>query len=203
MSLLRSRRADAPPLLEPLAALEAAIARARAELSAEGAAAHHQHLRHAAGDVMRALVWARRRTANLESEASATLHELAHAVGEPLLPEAAAALGLVEAVPTAEIDDDATVRVSRGRSRAERLDETMDAANRAVSALRVLGRMPLPPRDAVVGGLSDVTRTLAKVRRCLRALSSDLSALEVESRDLVVAVLGRCREQLAGVCALP
>jgi len=198
-----ARRADAPPLLDPLAALEAAIARARAELPAAGARAHREHLVLAAGDVLRALVWARRRTADLESEASAALHELARAVGEPVLPEAAAALGLVEAAPTTAIDDEATVRVNRERSRAERLDETMDAAHRAVAALRVLERMPLSSRDAIVAGVGDMTRTLARVRRCLRALGSELSALEAESRELVVAVLGRRHGQLAGVRVLP
>ena len=83
--LMRARRPEIPPLLDPLAALEAAILRARAELPQVGQGPDLERLEHAAGDVMRALVWARHRTADLEMLALAALDEVAHAVGAPLI----------------------------------------------------------------------------------------------------------------------
>jgi len=83
--VLRLRSVERPPLLDPLAALEAAILRAHSELPVVGGELNVEHLEHAAGDVLRALMWARRRTADLEALALATLDEVALAVGTPLI----------------------------------------------------------------------------------------------------------------------
>lgn len=76
----------APPrrLLGTLDALVAAIERARAELPCRGPAldaACRDNLEIAAGDVLRALVWARHRVRELEHSAALTLDDIAFALG--------------------------------------------------------------------------------------------------------------------------
>jgi len=77
------------------------------------------------------------------------------------------------------------------RVQSERLAERVDAAHRALAHLRALERMPLLHRDAIDSAVGDVARTLAHVRRSLRALGAELSALESEGRELVGRVFER------------
>jgi len=90
---------EGAPLLDGSAALVAAIERAQAELPAVGDELdprRRERLQHAAGDVLRALAWARRnaelgdaerldRMASLELAGAAMLDRVAHALGGPLL----------------------------------------------------------------------------------------------------------------------
>jgi len=107
------------------------------------------------------------------------------AAAEPPIPE-----------PTA-IDDAPTAPLEAGPflTRAERLAQAVEAAQRAVAGLRMLERMPLASRETVFAGVGDVRRTLAQVRRCLRAFGAEVRVLEDESRELVVAVFERRRNE--------
>lgn len=78
-------------------------------------------------------------------------------------------------------------------AQALRLGERLDAAHRALAHLDTLDRMPLVTRDALDAEVADVARTLAHVRRSLRALGAELSALERDGRALV----GRAFERRA------
>lgn len=93
MSAGSRSRAIASPLLDPLAALRSAIDRARAELPqrCEGFdSCRREQLELAAGDVLRALVSARRHLRDVEQSAIATLDEIALVLGARSL----AALGI-------------------------------------------------------------------------------------------------------------
>jgi hypothetical protein len=71
-------------LLDPLAAVAAAIERLRAELPGRGDLiddSRRERLELAAGDVLRAVVQARRTTRDLEHAGVAALDEAAHALG--------------------------------------------------------------------------------------------------------------------------
>jgi len=96
-----------------------------------------------------------------------------------------------------EIDDAPTAPIEAGPflTRAERLAQAVEAAQRAVAGLRMLERMPLSSRETVFASVGDVRRTLAQVRRCLRAFGAEMRVLEDESRELVVAVFERRRSE--------
>jgi len=105
---------------------------------------------------------------------------------------------MMELSAPTEIDEEPTAPIDRSAARSERMDQALDAAYEAIATLRALERVPsAPPREAVLGAVGDMARTLAKVRRCVRALSAELGALESESRELVVAVFEQRRRRVA------
>jgi len=78
------RRIPRERVLDPLAALAAAVDRASVELAGRSEAldsARRERLEHAAGDVLRALVWARHEMRDLERASIAALDDIAHALG--------------------------------------------------------------------------------------------------------------------------
>lgn len=94
--------------------------------------------------------------------------------------------------PEPLIDDDTRVHVAAGvRAQAERLADRFEAAHRALAKLRSVQRLPLASREALTAAVGDLTRSLALLRRTLRAFSADLSALESDGRGLVTRAYRR------------